>query len=72
MAYVLFCALRRIGLAHTRFAEATCGSIRLALLKVGALVRLSVCRIELAMASAHPHQAEFALIHARLTALVPA
>jgi hypothetical protein len=28
-AYVLLCAVRRIGLAHTQFAEATCGTIRL-------------------------------------------
>jgi hypothetical protein len=68
MAYVLLCALRRIGLAHTQFAEATCGTLRLALLKIGALVRISVRRLKLAMASAHPHQAEFALAHARLTA----
>ena len=72
MAYVLLCALRRIGLAHTQFAEATCGSLRLKLLKIGALVRISVRRIKLALASAHPHQAEFALAHARLTAAVPA
>ena len=39
MAYALLCALRRIGLAHTQFAEATCGTIRLGLLKIGALVR---------------------------------
>jgi hypothetical protein len=68
MAYVLLCALRRIGLAHTQFAEATCGTLRLALLRIGAQVRLSVRRIKLAMASAHPHQAEFALAHARLAA----
>jgi hypothetical protein len=33
IAYVLLCALRRIGLAHTQFAQATCGTIRLQLLK---------------------------------------
>jgi hypothetical protein len=43
MAYVLLCALRRIGLVHTQFAQATCGTIRLKLLKIGALVRVS-CR----------------------------
>ena len=69
MAYVLLCALRRIGLAHTQFAEATCGTLRLALLKIGALVTISVRRIRLAMASAHPYQNEFALAHARLTAV---
>jgi hypothetical protein len=72
MAYVLLCALRRIGLAHTEFAEATCGTMRLRLLKIGALVRISVRRIKIAMASAHPHQAEFALAHARLTAAATA
>jgi hypothetical protein len=66
MAYVLLCALRRIGLAHTQFAEATCGTIRLKLLKIGALVRISVRRIKLAMASAYPWQNEFALAHVRL------
>jgi hypothetical protein len=66
MAYVLLCALRRIGLAHTQFAQATCGTIRLKLLKLGALVRVSVRRIKVAMASACPYQNEFALAYARL------
>jgi hypothetical protein len=54
MAYVLICALRRIGLADTVFADATCGTIRLKLLKIGAIVRISVRRIRIAMASACP------------------
>lgn len=66
MAYVLVCALRRIGLAHTQFAEATAGTIRLKLLKIGALVTVSVRRIRIAMASGCPFQAEWALAHARL------
>ncbi len=66
MAYVLLCALRRIGLAFTQFAEATCGTIRLKLLKLGALVRVSVRRIKIAMASACPWQDEFELAHALL------
>ena len=66
MAYVLLCALRRIGLAHTEFAAASCGTIRRKLLKLGALVRISVRRIKLAMASGCPWQAEFGLAHARL------
>ena len=68
MAYVLMCALRRIGLAHTQFAKATCGTLRLTLLKIGALVTKSVRRIKLAMASAHPWQDEWALAYARLSA----
>jgi DDE family transposase len=65
-AYVLVCALRRVALAHTQFATATCGTIRLKLLKIGALVRVSVRRVSVAMASACPFQHEFALAHAFL------
>jgi hypothetical protein len=54
MAYVLLCALRRIGLDQTHFANATCGTIRLKLLKIGALVQFSVRRIKVGMASACP------------------
>ena len=68
MAYILISALRRIGLAHTQFARASCGTIRLKLLKIGALVRTSVRRIKLAMPSAFPHQAEYRAAHAALTA----
>jgi hypothetical protein len=60
LAYVLMCALRRIGLAGTKFARATCGTIRLKLLKIGALVKLSVRRIKVAMASSCPDQGAFA------------
>jgi hypothetical protein len=67
MAYVLPCALRRIGLKHTQFANATCGTIRLKLLKVGAQVRVSVRRIKVAMASARPYLHEYALAHAWLS-----
>jgi Transposase DDE domain group 1 len=62
-AYVLLDALRRIGLRHTQFAVATCGTIRLKLLKIGAQVRKSVRRIKVAMASACPYQAEDHLAH---------
>ena len=66
MAYVLLCALRRIGLAHTRFADATCGTIRLRPLKLGTLVRIIIRRIKIAIRSACPWQDEFALAHLRL------
>ena len=67
-AYVLLSALRRIALPGTELAQATCGSIRLKLLKLGARVTVSVRRIKIAIASACPYQAEFALAHARLRA----
>jgi hypothetical protein len=58
-------ALHRIALVHTQFARGTCGTIRLKLLKIGALLRTSVRRIKLAMPSAFAYQAEY---HAALTA----
>jgi Transposase DDE domain group 1 len=66
MAYVLLEALRRIGLRHTQFAVATCGTIRLKLLKIGAQVRTSVRRIKVAMASACPYRAEYHLAYLAL------
>ena len=62
-AYVLIDALRRISLRHSQFADATCGTIRLKLLKIGALVRISLRRIKVAMASACPHQTEYHLAY---------
>jgi Transposase DDE domain group 1 len=70
MAYVLIAALRRIGLKHTQFAQATCGSIRLKLLRIGALVTISVRRIKIAMASGCPYAHEFGLAHAFLASAV--
>lgn len=71
MAYVLICALRRIALKHTQFAKATCGTIRLKLFKIGALVRVSVRRITMAMASGYLYQREFAQAHAALAQRAP-
>jgi DDE family transposase len=68
-AYVLICALRRIGLAGTAMAAATCGTIRLKLLKIAALVTTSVRRIKIAMASSCPYQNVFAHGHERLSAI---
>ena len=65
-AYVLICAVRRVGLAHTQFAEATCGTIRLKLLKLAGLVRISARRIKFALASASPYANEWRLAAARL------
>jgi Transposase DDE domain group 1 len=62
-AYVLLEALRRIGLRHTQFATATCRTIRLKLLKIGAQVRTSVRRIKVAMASACPYRDEYHLAY---------
>jgi hypothetical protein len=68
MAYVLIDSLRRIALRGTDLADASCGSIRRKLFKIGALVTLSVRRIKLAMASGCPSKAAFATAHRALCA----
>ncbi|WP_342241495.1 IS1380 family transposase [Inquilinus sp. OTU3971] len=68
MAYVLTCALRRLGLEDTQFENAACATLRLKLFKIGALVRISVRRIKIAMASVHPWRREWATAYARLAA----
>jgi DDE family transposase len=68
MAYVLLCALRRIGLHHTPFTDASCGTIRLKLLKIGAVVRVSVRRIKIAMASSCPAALAWGCAAVRLNA----
>ena len=65
-AYVLICTVRRVGLAHTQFADATCGTIRLKLLKLAGLVRISARRIKFALASACPTADAWRLAAARL------
>jgi DDE family transposase len=72
LAYVLLCALRRIGLHHTPFANASCGTIRLKLLKIGALVRVSVRRIKIAMASGCPAALAWGCAALRLNAAASA
>jgi hypothetical protein len=68
LAYTLMEALRRLGLKGTEWAQAQVDTIRLKLFKIGALVRVSVRRIKIAMASACTYQHEFALAHLRLSA----
>jgi Transposase DDE domain group 1 len=81
LAYVLICALchgsspwaegPRIGLKHTHFARASCGTIRLKLLRIGATVRTALRRVKFAIPSAFPHQAKYHTAHAALTAARP-
>jgi hypothetical protein len=68
LAYVLLSGLRRLALAGTVLAVASCLSLRLKLLKIGATVTRSTRRIKLAMASGFPLQETFAIAHQRLAA----
>jgi hypothetical protein len=60
-AYVLVCAVRRIGLRHTQFADATASTIRLKLFKLGALVKVSARRIKFSLPTACPYANEWRL-----------
>ena len=53
---VLMTALRRMALQRTELAKATAGTIRLKLLKLGALVTVSVRRVKIAIAVRQPHE----------------
>jgi hypothetical protein len=59
MAYVLVSGLRRLGLKATELAQAQAATIRTKLFKIGALVRVSVRRIRLSLASGYPWQSLF-------------
>jgi hypothetical protein len=67
-AYVLVEAVRRLGLGGTPMERAQASTIRLRLLKVAAVVTLSVRRLYVRMASGFPLQSLFALALQRLGA----
>jgi Transposase DDE domain group 1 len=69
MAYTLMEALRRLGLKQTDLARAQSSTIRLKLLKIGALIRITVRRVWVSMASGCPYAELFAQVCARLRAL---
>jgi hypothetical protein len=68
MADALLSGLQRIGLQKTRLANASPGSIRLKLLKIGAHISISLRRIKIAMAQSHPMREAFAIAHRHLAA----
>ena len=66
MAYTLVCGLRRLGLKATELATAQAATIRARLLKIGAIVRVSVRRVVLSLAAGYPWAKIFAQAHAQL------
>jgi hypothetical protein len=71
IAYVLLEAMRRLGLAGTELARAQCQTIRLKLLKIGALVRVTVRKVWVKLSSGSPYAAVFRRVHANLARLRP-
>ena len=66
IAYSLFNDLRELALHSTKLAKAQCSSLRVWLLKIGALVKVSVRRVHIRLASAFPLQEIFATALAEL------
>jgi len=70
LAYLLLERLRRVYLRGSELARATVGTIRRRLLKVAAVVRVSVRRVSVQMSSAFPMQEWFGRAARRLGARV--
>ena len=66
LAYSLIEAIRRLALAGTDMARAQAGTIRLKLLKIGAVVIRNTRRVSLHLSTACPDKALFHLAAARL------
>ena len=71
IAYLLMEALRRLGLKHTDLAQAQAATIRLKLLKIGALIRITVRKVWVSMAGGYPYRDLFAQAYAQLQAPLP-
>jgi hypothetical protein len=69
VAYVLLNLLRHFGLKGTELERAQAGTIRLKLLKVAAIVRISVRRVVLSLSAAAPVKDLFARIAQQLLSL---
>ena len=66
LAYTLMNAIRRLGLKGSQYARAQCATIRLKLLKIGAVITRNTRRVRLHLSSACPDQDLFRLVAARL------
>jgi hypothetical protein len=69
VAYVLLQMLRHLGLQGTELAKAQCATIRLKLLKIGALIRVSVRKVWVSLAGGYPYIALFQKVHETLCAV---
>jgi hypothetical protein len=67
MAYVLMSGLRRLGLKTTELATAQAATIRLRLLKIGALVRVTVRKVWISLPRSYPWPNLFAQVHRALS-----
>jgi hypothetical protein len=66
VAYLLMQALRRLGLQGTEMAQAQCTTLRLKLLKMGALIRITVRKVWVSMAGGYPYAEQLRQVYAQL------
>ena len=59
LAYVLLQTIRSVALKGTELARAQCGTIRLKLLKIGAVMIRNTMRVVFHLSSAYPYQKTF-------------
>ena len=71
VAYQLMQALRRLGLAGTELAKAQCDTVRLKLLKIGALVCITVCKIWISWSAGYPYMELFRQVYRQLQQAAP-
>jgi hypothetical protein len=69
VAYVLLRALREHGLTQ-KLAQAQCDTIRVKLLKIGAVIRVSVRRVAVSLSEAYPLRETFVRVWEKLTAVI--
>ena len=69
IAYLLLEALRQLGLKGTELAQAQATTIRLKVLKIGALIRVTVRKVWIALAEGYPYAELWARIWGQLQQL---
>ena len=69
IAYLLLQMLRRLGLEGTELAKAQCSTIRLKVLKIGALIRITVRKVWVSLAGGYPYVTLFRQVHEKLCAV---
>jgi hypothetical protein len=66
LAYTLVHVIREVGLKGTALARAQAGTIRLKLLKIGAVILHNTRRVRFLLSTSYPYQSEFLLVTRRL------
>jgi hypothetical protein len=70
VAYVVLRALRAYGLPQTELAQAQCDTIRLKLLKIGAVIRVTVRRVSVSLSESYPFREVFVRVYQNLRRLI--